>query len=282
MSTAAKRGLCAAAWIAVALVAIGLHPALRDGAPLAGLGREIAADAARGGVLLGSLGMPGSSVPLAFWLLDLSLLYIAAWGFLRLCPRGNEGPPGISLPLLVAALVGQVLAVFASSATVFYLLSAGVAALSLFPLWLHRAPASASPPPAGRLVIASLVGLVVVLLASPLDAGLASLTGARLLPEAWFPIAVECRSQGGWLIGVLLSVVVAGACGALGFARVGWVCLAPVCVLMLGPSNPAKCLATAAVVAILGHSGAGSLWRASFLITMTGLLVLVSLTWQNQ
>jgi hypothetical protein len=241
------------------------------------LGREIASDAARGGALLKSYEWAASGVPLAFWLLDLSLLYIAAWGLLRLCPRRSEEPPTISLPLLVAALAGQIVATFASTATVFYFLSAGAAALALIPLWLHRSPVTVPPPPVGRLVIASLAGLVVVLLASPLDVGLASLTGARLLPEAWFPIAVEFASQGGLLIGVLISVVVALACGALGFARVSWVALAPACILVMGPSNPAKGLAATAVVAFLGRFGAGPIWRAGFLIAMTALFVVVSL-----
>ncbi|HKS17083.1 MAG TPA: hypothetical protein VJU16_07205, partial [Planctomycetota bacterium] len=221
----------AVAWVAVAFAAVGLHPALRDGAPLAGLGRQIREDAAQGGVLLATLGMSGSDVTLAWWALDLSLLYIAGWAFLRLCPRGEGAPSGVPVALLVAALAGQAAASFASNAKVFYFLAAGIAALSLVFCKREVAPVL---PHKGRLVAASLVGLLVILLASPLD----SLIGASMLPEAWWPIAVEFESKGGWPAGLALSVVVAAACGALGFARAGWVGLAPAVVLVLGPSNP--------------------------------------------
>ena len=274
-----RRVLAAAGWGAVIAVALGWHPALREGAPLAGVGREIASDAARGGVLLGSWGLAGSRVPLAFWALDLSLLYIAAWGFLKLCPRRDDDSPGTALPLLIASLAGQVAATFASDATGFYFLSAGAAVLSLAFLWRDRAPAPSSPPRAGRLVIASLVGVIVVLLASPLDAGFASLTDAPLLPEAWFPIVVEFRSTGRIPVAVALSLVVAGACGALGRARARWWELAPASVLILGPSNLAKGLAAAAVVSLLARSGAGPLWRVGFLVTLTALFVIVALSW---
>ena len=252
-------------WVAVVLAAIGFHPAVRTGAPLAGVAHQIKEDAAQGGVLLATLGLSGSDVTLAWWALNLSLLYIAGWVCLRLCPRVEGAPSGIPVALLVATLVGQVAATFAANAKIFYFLAAGVAALSLI---FHKRETQPVPPRAGRLVLASLIGLVVILLASPLD----SLIGAPMLPEAWWPIAVEFESKGGWPAGVALSAVVAAACGALGFARPGWVGLAPACVLVLGPSNPAKGLAAAAVVAFLGRAGAGPLWRAGVLAGPTAFL----------
>lgn len=261
-----KKALLIASWVAVVLCALGLHPALRDGAPLAGLGRQIAEDASQGGDWLGSLGLPGGNAPLAFWALNLSLLYIAGWGLIRLCPE--RAPAGeISAPLLIATLVGQAAATFASSPTVFYFLSCGIAALSL----LKREPNPVTP--GGRPWLACLVGLVVVLLASPLDSGLASLTGAPLLPEAWFPLAVEFETR--WPVAVALSVVVVSACGAVSKST-NWLGLAPACILVFGPSNPAKGLATAAVVALLVRSGAPPLWRGAFLATVVAAFVVIS------
>src|SRR5262245_5545845 len=178
--------VAALAWGAVAAAAAGWHPALREGAPLAGLGRQIAEDTAQGGALLGKLGLAGNHVPVAFWLLDLSLLYIAGWGLFALCPPRGGPARGVSLPILVAALAGQAAACFARTPTAVHFIAAGVAALAFRP-----GPAPENPAPGGRLVMASLVGLVFVLLAWPLDGGLASLTGAGFLPEAWFPLYVE-------------------------------------------------------------------------------------------
>ena len=262
----------AAAWIAVALVAAGLHPALRDGAPLAGLGGQIAADAAQGRAQLATLFMPGGGWSLAFWALALSLLYIVGFALFRLCPRRVE-TSGVPVPLLVAALLGQVAACFAGNATVFYFLTCGVAAVSL--VFVRRSPPPESRPSPIRLSLAMGVGLLFVVVASLFDVGLAQLAGARLLPEAWFPLAVEFGSRP--MVGVILAVVVAAACLALSFARSGWLGLAPACVLVLGPSSPAKGLAAAAVVSLLGRSGVGPLWRAGFLALLTALFVIA--TW---
>jgi uncharacterized membrane protein YhdT len=254
-----KKALLIASWFVVLLCALGLHPALRDGAPLAALGREIAGDAARGLDLAGGYG------PLAFWALNLSLLYIAGWSLFRLCPARTPAG-GIPAALLIAALAGQVAATFASTPTLFYFLSCGIAALSIF---AKRDPT----PPSGRPWGACLVGFLVVLLASPLDAGLAALTGAPLLPEAWFPLAVEFETL--WPIGVALSVVVAAACWAVGQGR-NWLGVAPACILVFGPSNPAKGLAAAAVVALLARSGASPLWRSAFLATVVASFVAIA------
>jgi hypothetical protein len=257
-----RRGAAIAGWIAVILCTVGLHPALREGAPLSGLGRQIAEDAAQGRDWLGTLGLPGGHAPQAFWALNLSLLYIAGWGLFRLCPP--RAPAGEASPsLLVATLVGQAAATFATSPTLFYFLSAGVAALALFG---SRDPAAQ----AGRPWAATFVGLAVVLIAAPLDAGLAYLTGAAMLPEAWFPLAVEFETR--WPVGIALAVVLAAACGAVGRSS-GWLALAPACVLIFGPSNPAKGLATAAVVALLARSGAPPVWRAAFVASTIGLFV---------
>lgn len=259
------------AWIAVVLSALGLHPALRSGSPLGALGREIANDAARGGALLKSFEWTGSGsgVPLAFWLLDLSLLYVAGWGFLRLCPPRVASPTGNPVPLLMFVLAGQVAASFARDATVFYFLSAGIASLSLIWTPRERAAVPESRPSTPRLLVASLLGLLVVVLASPLDSALASLTGAKLLPEAWWPLAVEFGSR--TMVAIALSVVLAAACVAVSLARSAWIGLAPACVLVLGSSNPAKGLAVAAVVVLLGQSGSGSFWSAGLLATLTAL-----------
>jgi len=48
-------------------------------------------------------------------------------------------------------------------------------------------------------------------------------------------------------------------------------------VLVLGPSNPAKGIAAAAVLVILSRFGASPSWRAGFLVAMTALFVVVSL-----
>lgn len=262
-----------AVWVVVALCALGLHPALREGAPLAGLGRHIAEDAAEATLWVESVGLVGSHTTFAFWALDLSLLYVAGWGLVLLCPRRVETPQSVPVPLLIAAIVGQIAATFAKDATVFYFLSAGAAAVSL--VFLRRSE-PAPRPSVKRLILASAVGILVVLFASPLDTGLATLTGKPMLPEAWFPIAVEFGSRP--VVAIALSGVVALACGALGFTRSGWLALAPACALAFGPSNPAKGLAAAMVVVLLARVGAGPFWRAGFLVVMTGLFVGVALS----
>lgn len=264
----AGRAVAAAAWAAVIAVAAGFHPALREGAPLAGLGRQIAEDAAQGGAFLARLGLEGSSAPLAFWLLELSLIYIAGWALFALCPRRVDRDRSVSPFLLAAALAGQAAACLARTPTAFTLISTGVVAFA----WRPAPPVSG---PKGRLVAASAVGLLLVVLASPLDAGLGTLTGAGFLPEAWFPLYVEFDS-GGWMAGAAVAVVIAAACAALGFARAGWIGLAPACVLVLGPSNPAKGLAAAAAVSLLARAGAPPLWRAAFLAATVALFTLVA------
>lgn len=276
MRASARTLVLVAAWVAVAVAVLGSHPALRDGAPLAGLAQQIAADAAEGRNVLSMVGLPGQGAPVAFWALVCSLLYIAGWGLFRLCPDNPFSPnTEIPVPLLVAAILGQVAATFAADVTVFYFLSAGVAALSLVLLWKRRAPALESRPGPARLILASALGILIVLLAAPLDTALASLTGAPLLPEAWFPIMVEFGSRPA--AAVALSIVVAAACLALGLTRAGWLGLAPACALVFGPSNPAKGLAAAAVIALLGRSGAGISWRAGFLAALTALFVFIAL-----
>lgn len=279
-----RRAVAVAAWIAVALTVLGWHPALRPGAPLSDLARQIAEDGARGRSWVGALGFYDAGVPFAFWALNLSLLYLAAWTLHRLCPRPTESPRGDAWPLLVAALVGQVAATPCAArwgdATAFYFGACGVAALAIVPLWRSRGPVSEAGARRGRFAAASLAGLLLVLLASPLDAALVSLTGAGMLPEAWFPLSVEFGSAGRWPVAAALSLVVAAACGAMGMARAGWLGLAPACVLVLGPSNPAKGLAAAAVVAALGRAGAGWPWRAGFLAASVAFFVILSFAMQ--
>jgi len=266
------------AWVVVALCALGFHPALREGQPLAGLGRHISEDAAQATLGVESLGLVGSHATFAFWALDLSLLYVAGWGLVLLCPRRVETPSAIPVPLLIAAVVGQIAATFLAGGPVgFYFLAAGIPALALVVPYLEPEPTHEPRPRMGRLITASMVGMVVVLLASPIDSGLASLTGAGLLPEAWFPIAVEFASGRSLPIAIALALVVAAACGALGFTRSSWPGLAPACALALGPSNPAKGLAAAMVVVLLSRLGAGPFWRAGFLVVMTALFVGVAL-----
>ena len=272
MKLGAPPAILIAAWLVVILCALGFHPALREGAPLAGLGRHIAEDASQSTQAVESLGLVGSHTTFAFWALDLSLLYVAGWGLVLLCPRRVETPASIPVPLLIAAVVGQIAATFARDATVFYFLSSGAVTASL--VFIRRSEPTPRPS-VMRLILASALGLLVVLLASPLDTGLATLTGAPMLPEAWFPLAVEFGSRPA--VGVALSVVVALSCGALGFTRSGWIALAPACALSFGPSNPAKGLAAALVVVLLGRIGAGPSWRAGFLVVLTGLFVGVAL-----
>ena len=266
----AGRAAAAAAWAAVIAIAAGLHPALREGAPLAGLGRQIAEDAAQGGAVLSRLGLQGSGASLAFWLLDLSLLYLAGWALFALCPRRVDRDRTVPIFLLAAAIAGQAAACLARSPTAFCLITAGTAALAWRPAVL--------PPVATewrRGVAASAVGLLLVLFASPLDGGLGSLTGAGMLPDAWFPLYVEFDS-GGWMAGAALVIAIGAACAALGFARTGWIGLAPACVLVLGPSSPAKGLAAATVVSLLARAGAPPLWRAAFLASTVALFTLAA------
>src|SRR6185503_11876183 len=107
-------------WLVVILCALGFHPALREGAPLAGLGRHIAEDAAQARGEFESLG------PLAFWALDLSLLYVAGWGLVLLCPRRVDTPLGVPATLLISVVVGQAAACLAGSPVGFYFLAAGI------------------------------------------------------------------------------------------------------------------------------------------------------------
>src|SRR5262245_32970345 len=265
-----KLGAVLLAWIVVALAAFGLHPALREASPLAGLGRQIAEDAAQGGVFLKAIWLPGANVSFAFWALVLALAYLVGWGIFLLCPRRPEAAPAeVSLPLLALAILGQIAAFFAKDATGFFFILCGAATLSI-----RRLQPQAGLRPA-KAIPALGLGIALVLLASVLDAGLARLTGAPLLPEAWFPLAVEFSTRP--LTGAALALVVAASCVALTRVRIPWFALAPACVLVLGPSNPAKGIAGALVIALLARSGAGPFWRAGFLLASTALMVVVVL-----
>jgi hypothetical protein len=253
-----------AAWAVVVLCALGWHPALRDGAPLGELGRHIAEDAGQGRSHLDTLFMPGGGPSFAFWALNLSLFYVAGWGLFMLTRRGPNPPTEIPNRLLIAVIAGQAAACFASNATIFYFLTCGIAALGF-----QRSPPAESRLSPIRLSLAFGLGLLCVALASLFDT---ALPVAKFLPEAWFPLVVERPG-----VAIALSLVVAAACAALGFVRSGWLGLAPACVLVLGPSNPAKGLAAAAVVVLLGRAGAGPLVRSAFLAAVVALFAGIAL-----
>ncbi len=283
------RALAAAAWAGLAAGLAFGHPVLARPGALADLGRGLAEDAARARTLAGRLALVDRGAVPALVALELALLYVAGWLLLRLprSPDGTGGPDGRGALALGAAAVahgaGVVSAVRGGGDLAFFLVTDGTAAVLLSVAVARSgagppAPAPARPRPA-RLAAGVAGGLLLVLLAAPLDAALATLAATPIFPEPWLPVAIRLGSGVGVPAGLLLAAAVAAAAFGLerlaGGAgrRAGALVLAPAYALVLGPSNPVKALALALGTGRLAAAGVGWRSRALFALATVALFV---------
>ncbi|HTF57102.1 MAG TPA: hypothetical protein VK661_07700 [Planctomycetota bacterium] len=287
------------AWAGVLSTILGFHPALRVKGPVAILGRQLAEDTARGSSVMNAIGFYDPTFPWVALALLLSLIYIGIWVLYRIArpgplPVSKPEQPSVaarSITILAGALAAQTAGTLAvlsgGTETSFYLGAAGVMALMLIPLARIRTgadPEAPEPASPARLIIGGAVGVVLVLLAGPLDTALSVRTGAPMFPEAWFPLQQLFATRGklaeaSTLAMLQIAAVLALAQGHRPGARLidGWPALAPAYILVLGASSPLRGLTTVFVAEILGRAGGGWITRAAFVVATIALSVIVAL-----
>ncbi|MCI0341031.1 MAG: hypothetical protein L0216_07730 [Planctomycetales bacterium] len=285
------RALAAAAWAGLAAgIACG-HPVLSRGGSLGDLAQGLAEDAARGRVLASRLALFDRGALPALVALEAALLYVAGWLLLRLprAPGPAEGRGGGAALALACAAAGHgagVLAALGGGGELAFLLATNGTAAGL--LWIAgartRDPAPSPAPrcPPGRVVAGLAGGILLVLLAAPLDAVLASAAGTPLFPEPWLPVAIRLGSGEGVAGGLLLAGALAASLSGLerlaggGGPRAGALVLAPAFAFVLGASNPIKALALAAAAGRLATAGVGWPLRGLFALATVAVFVAIA------
>ena len=293
------RGVSGLAWAAVLATIVGFHPALRIKGPISRLGQQLAEDTQRGSSLMSAIGFYEPSFPWVALALLLSLIYIGLWGLFRIArpgplPVAKAERPSVAaraITILAGSLAAQTAGTLAvlsgGSETSFYLAAAGVMALMLIPLSRIRTgedPEAPDPASPLKLVLAGAIGVMLVLLAGPLDTALSVRTGASMFPEAWYPLHQLFATRGKLAEASTLAMLQIAAVLALsqghrpGAALLdGWPALAPAYILVLGASSPLRGLTTVFVAEILGRAGGGWVARAAFVVATIALSVIVAL-----